>query len=334
MKNALIRFITFPKRRPLVFFIGIGAIVLGVGVYLRLHTPAIKTLDSLPKTSLPTVLQEDLSQTDIKQSISLPEYPPEMDAYFVTSHIQTINELGPKLNLTQSTSINIWMDSSQKQALLFDPETERFSYTNSGVVGDFDAARVNVVNKDEAVQAANAFVQKTFTNVNLKANESSLRFEEKSLSHFDTVPSEQATAVTISYEYNFSGNNQIFTSLDIQSPLTVTVDSTNNIIAFNVSQYLLTQQNTVLMPTILQSDLIKSIKDGNLQVLRVAGKNPTSYSNSNIALIDIQKANLEYRYIPKLEAIIPVLHLQTTAQTRQASESAQFEILVPLIHFQ
>ncbi|MEP7167315.1 MAG: hypothetical protein ABI758_05020 [Candidatus Woesebacteria bacterium] len=325
-----IRPITYFKEKPLRLLIA-GLILLAIiAFFLRVFTPAQQTLSSIPVPTIPTLRQTSLQDAQVSIDLSKIPVVSTYDVFQATPVHLTLEALGPKLGLQATSFKNTWQDTTKRKALVFDPYSKRFNYSNTLVSGDFDAATVQKLQTDTAISIANTFVKQTLGATGLLAKKDDMEFFTKTDSHPEEATAETGNLALIPFTYEKNGFT-FYSDSDSQPPVVVFVDSGDQVTGFTASEYFFSVGSSSKVQALQAESVSGEIKAGNFSILKIATDDPSGFDLKNVEQLIATSVTVEYRFSSSSNTVIPYYNIDAEVKLASLPAPIQLTLITPAV---
>ena len=318
------------KSHWLIVFGGLVCLLIIISAVLRLITPnANVVVPTIPQPITKTLKQTDFTGAEITISASPSAFPTSLPVFTAQSSTISLSQLAQVFNLQPTDQVDTWQSIDKSAYISQDPYSKRISYSNFHYQGDADPVNQKTINKDDATRTAQDFVRNQLHLDNLVPDQNSLTYLAAG-SEVAKTTADKANIVEISFAYQVNGMN-VFSDNDLFAPLVVSVDSTNKVISFSMSENIFTSASqTEKVKTLPIEEIKKEILAGNVSLIRIISNTSDGFTVKNLKSLDIVSVVLEYRLSSGSNQVVPYYHLHGNAINLQGS-ATQLELIMPAV---
>lgn len=330
VNNRLQTTITFIRTHKAIIGLCAVLVVILIALILRYLTPPRSQLSSIKSPPTQTLKQVDFQGAQVILPASLPHFPEQLPVTSVSQKAISAADLASRFHITSQNNQGNWVTSDGKTSVVTDPYSGRIGYNNQHYAGDFDAALITTINKEEAIQAAQDFVSKELGLNDYSPNLNALTYLSKSEEYASVDPS-RSNLLHVPFSLQAEGL-PIFSDIDLNYPVIVGVDSTNTVTSLIVSPNLITGvKQTTEVTTLPLSELPNQILSNNVNLIGAASDFPDGFNIKNITKLEITAITLDYRLNSQTSQIIPYYHLKATA-TNLDNHPSQLDLITPAVN--
>jgi hypothetical protein len=297
---------------------------------LRLITPQNNVvIPSIPQPVTKTVKQTDFSGAEITLTATPSAFLANLPVFATQTTAVSLSQLAQNFNLQPTDQADTWQSADKSSYLSQDIYSKRLSYSNFHYLGDSDPALQKIVNKDDAIRTAANFVQNQLHLNNLAPDPNKINYLATGYEVYPTT-SDQANIVEISFAYQVNGMN-VYSDNDLFAPLVVSVDSTNKVVSFSMSENMITSATQISRVITLPIEEIRNeILAGNVGLIQIVSSTSDGFQIKNLKSLTIDSVQLEYRLSSGSNQIIPYYRLHGVAANLQGSVS-KLELITPAV---
>lgn len=303
------------SRYFLIASLGIVAVFIGILLALkenRIPKPTISPPVIQPP--IPNISKISLTQINLSGGFSFPSLPKNLSVYQAiaaeTDPFLFAQKLAQTMELTADQNIsNLWVDLSRQKFITLDKANNQVAYRIDLNQDQNKLAGTIQGKTDSLISIAESFVKDKLSFNNLTPEKSKIRYFFAVAGGESTLASENnGNLMEVSFSPVINGIPIKYSNI-VQPPVVITVNSAGEIIRAAISPQTVSGDTKVGdYPTIPQEIIKKLILENKGALLSAVKQDLSESPVEQLSAITLNSADLEYRFIPQQNLLIPYLN--------------------------
>jgi|GEM_PF-3717685 len=318
------------KKHWLLTLFGFLMLLFVISAVLRLITPRGSTqTTSIQQPPMRGLVHSDFTGVSITFSFTPPALPANLPTYSVQTLQVDPAQLAAQLHLQPGSRPNTWVNSQTNEYLLQDPYSKRISYSNPNQMNSPTIVG-KIVNKDQSITAATAFVQNQLHLSGLTPDTNNISYYLSGTEDTDEASPDKANILAIPFVYQ-ANKLPVYSDIDLNAPAVITVNSLNMPSGFSLSAHLYSSPTQIALVATLPIEKIKDrILANNVSVIKITSDASDGFTIQNLKAINVSSLVLEYRLNSNTNQVLPYYHLVAQVINKQDHPS-QIEFITPAV---